>query len=206
MSEISAGRRPGRPRNEQTETRILQTARELILENGVQSFSMDSLAQRSGVSKPTIYRRWSTKEDLIMDAIGFAPDQVEDPDTGDAMKDLQLLLDEMLASLGDRIGGPPETVHRLVATIIDCPRKMARLKENFIEPRRKLCAHMIRRGKQRGQIRKDAEEEALIDLIVGAYLYGLLFRPGNRTNGDWLRQVRELLELGLRKTDKGMPI
>ena len=105
-----------------------------------------------------------------------------------------------LGALTERIGGPADTVHRMVATIIDCPRKIARYKENFIEPRRKLYAQIIRRGKQRGQIREDADEEVLVDLFSGAYFYCLLFTPEKLANGGWLLQVKELLELGLRKS------
>lgn len=201
MNESNAGRRPGRPRNGQTEAKILQAARELIMENGMQSFSMDSLALRSGVSKPTIYRRWPTKEELLTDCFGFASDPREAPDTGDALKDLALLLGGMLASLGERIGASPGSVHRMVAAMVDSPQTLSQYKKNFIEPRRKLYGQIIRRGKQRGQIREDAEEEALIDLVGGAYLYGLLFAPEKLATGAWLEQVMEQLGRGLRKPE-----
>ena len=69
VPEAAASRRPGRPRDARADRAILEAALELAAADGLAGFSVDAVAQRAGVSKATIYRRWSTKEQMVMDAI-----------------------------------------------------------------------------------------------------------------------------------------
>ncbi|MBP1963560.1 TetR/AcrR family transcriptional regulator [Paenibacillus aceris] len=180
---------------------IIQTARELVMEYGVQSFSMDTLALRAGVSKPTIYRRWPTKDDLLSDVLGFAAEQTDIPDTGNTLADIHMLLESMLQSLGTRLGAPSPSLHKMFAGMLDAPQFLAQYKENFIAPRRNAYSEIVKRGKRRGDIREDLDVETLVDLISGAYLYCLLFKPETVASGDWLQQVMRLLEDGVSPRD-----
>ncbi|WP_127530976.1 TetR/AcrR family transcriptional regulator [Paenibacillus kobensis] len=198
MSAHLSNRKPGRPRSQQADEAILNAARELMLEFGAYSFSMDTLAVRAGVSKPTIYRRWETKEALITDAFGFASQQTEVPDTGSALTDLQQLLGSMLAALGERFGIHSSSAHRMLAGMLDQRQFIEQYKDGFIASRRAAYKQIIRRGKQRGEIREDADEETVIDLVSGAYLYCLLFKPETITAADeWLEQVLKLIQSGV---------
>lgn len=197
MSSHIPPRRPGRPRSEQADEAILRAARELILEFGIQSFSMDTLALRAGVSKPTIYRRWGTKEELLTDAIGYASEQTVIPDTGDALLDLRQLLEQMLGSLEERFEGNLASAHKMVAGIVDSHQSLQQYEENFIRPRRRAYQEIIERGKRSGQIREDADEETLIDLVSGSYFYCLLFKPQEMASGQWLERAWRLLEEGI---------
>ncbi|GMK41204.1 TetR family transcriptional regulator [Paenibacillus sp. CCS19] len=197
MSSDIPSRRPGRPRSEQADEAILRAARELMLEYGVQSFSMDTLAQRANVSKPTIYRRWGTKDELLTDAFGYASEQTVVPDTGDALLDLRQLLEQMLASFNSRFEGKSYSAHKMIAGMLDSPQFIAQYEQNFIQPRRKAYQAIILRGKRSGQIREDANEETLVDLVSGSYLYCLLFKPSELASGQWLEQVWRLLEDGI---------
>ncbi|MWC28829.1 TetR/AcrR family transcriptional regulator [Paenibacillus sp. MMS18-CY102] len=195
--DTSRNRKPGRPRKEQTDQIILQAARELMLENGVQSFSMDALALRSGVSKPTIYRRWATKEQLLTDLFGQASHQMAIPDTGHALEDLRMLLTGMLNGVYQNFGAQPQSIRRFIAGIIDSEQLVAQYKKQFIEPRRIAFAEIITRGIKRGELRSDVHVDLLVDLIGGAYLYCLLFRPDTISSGDWLKDVSQLLMQGI---------
>ena len=73
---------------------MLAAALELAGEVGVVKMSMDELAERAGVSKATVYRRWSSKEALILDALRTAINPMQDVDTGALRRDLELYLDE----------------------------------------------------------------------------------------------------------------
>ena len=74
--------RRGRPRNEQSTTAILVATIELVSEVGLAGLTMDAVASRAGVSKATIYRRWSSKETLLLDAWMSCVRRPEAPDTG----------------------------------------------------------------------------------------------------------------------------
>jgi AcrR family transcriptional regulator len=78
--ETAAPPRRGRPRNPTTDTTILRATIELLTEVGVPGTTTDAIVERSGCSKATIYRRWPTRDALIMDAFRIAvrgqPDDV----------------------------------------------------------------------------------------------------------------------------------
>ena len=76
--------RAGRPRSEKARTAILQAATDLLLAHGLAGVSMDTVAERAGVSKATIYRWWRSKELLALDALyeESAASQPRQPDTG----------------------------------------------------------------------------------------------------------------------------
>ncbi|WP_240353176.1 TetR/AcrR family transcriptional regulator [Cohnella algarum] len=59
----------GRPRSREVHERILDAAIASLAETGVEKLSIEAVAQRAGVGKTSIYRRWSRKEDLVADAL-----------------------------------------------------------------------------------------------------------------------------------------
>ena len=87
-------KRRGRPRSEKACTAILEAATELLLEQGLETVSMDEVAERAGVSKATIYRWWPSKQTLALDALYHEWDtaRAEPPDTGSLRADLLALL------------------------------------------------------------------------------------------------------------------
>lgn len=58
----------GRPRSEKTKQAILSAAYDLLLENGFGAVTIEKIAERAGVSKATIYKWWSNKAAVVMDA------------------------------------------------------------------------------------------------------------------------------------------
>ncbi|UUZ89724.1 TetR/AcrR family transcriptional regulator C-terminal ligand-binding domain-containing protein [Paenibacillus sp. P25] len=75
---------------------------------------------------------------------------------------------------------------------------LAQYKQNFIEPRRKAFAQILQKGIQKGQIRDDINEDILVDLVSGAYLYCMLFKPETEDSGAWLQKAFLLIENGIR--------
>jgi len=63
----------GRPRREGADEEILRATRDLLDEEGYAAFNVDVVAERTGIAKTTIYRRWPTKGALVAAAIGTAP-------------------------------------------------------------------------------------------------------------------------------------
>src|SRR5260370_18750172 len=92
-SESEKGRRkPGRPRSAQAQKAIIDATLELLAEEGFQGLSIEAVAARAGVGKTTIYRRWSSKEELVMEAIRQVQIDVPVMDTGNFRNDLAALL------------------------------------------------------------------------------------------------------------------
>lgn len=95
-------RAPGRPRDRQREAAILATVMDLVSEKGFDALSFEEVARRARCSKATLYRRWDTKQEMVVAAIkataasGAAPSPV---DTGSLRGDLLALLERLEASM-----------------------------------------------------------------------------------------------------------
>src|SRR4029453_13365521 len=68
-SDLETQRRPGRPRRRSTDDAITSAALDVLAERGFQGATMEAIAERAGVGRNTIYRRWRSKEELIADAL-----------------------------------------------------------------------------------------------------------------------------------------
>jgi len=84
-----------RPRSTEAHEKVLNAALELFAERGIETTSMDAIAQASGVSKATIYNHWKDKEALLLEAmlmIHGLDREPEDVDSGDVQRDLTTVL------------------------------------------------------------------------------------------------------------------
>lgn len=87
-----APRPPGRARDPAHSGEICRATQELLAEMGYDLVTMDAVAARANVSKPTIYRRWSCKADLIVDSVRRLSQPAETPDLGTVAEDLHAAL------------------------------------------------------------------------------------------------------------------
>jgi AcrR family transcriptional regulator len=98
--EESLRNRGGRPQDRSLDDVIRRTTLQLIEDVGYHRMTMDAIASTAGVGKATIYRRWRSKEDLLVSLIDEAShDLLEVPDTGSLRHDLQIFLASLVAVL-----------------------------------------------------------------------------------------------------------
>lgn len=173
MGEV---RRRGRPRSATVDQTILEATRELLVENGYARLSMEGVAARSGVGKPTLYRRWSSKPVLVADVLHMllatAPGHAVVTDTGDIEHDLRAWLLEFT-----RIATDPETaplVLALTAAAAESPQDAEVLYQHVTGPQHDALIQRLRSAVDAGRLRADADLEAVVDALVGALLYQLL--------------------------------
>ncbi|HET9015894.1 MAG TPA: TetR/AcrR family transcriptional regulator [Thermomicrobiaceae bacterium] len=169
-----AGRRPGRPRSLRAERAILEAASALLVERGFQGMSVEEVAERAGVGKATIYRRWPSKAALVHSAVCGIPDDVVLPDTGSFRGDVLAILAARHARAESHAW---PMVARIVAEAIGNPDVMSAYRDAVVRPRRALGAEVIRRAKARGEIRADADEDVLLDALVGFVIYRVFVSP-----------------------------
>jgi AcrR family transcriptional regulator len=164
-----AAPRRGRPRDAQAGQAILQAAVEILSEVGFNHLSIEAVAARAGVGKPTIYRRWPSKLELVIDAVERLAPQVPTPDTGDPLTDLRQMVPQLIAGL---TSSPVSRAMVALANDAETHAEMARrLGERYLAPRRAIIADIVRRGVEAGQLRADIDVEMAIDLMVGAAVY-----------------------------------
>ena len=163
-------RPPGRPRSAQAHQAILDAAVALFVEEGFEGMSVEAVAARAGTGKTTIYRRWPSKEDLVIDAIAQVLAAPPTTDTGSVREDLVRLGRELHRLMSSSVTGG---VFPRMAGEVATGSRLGRLYgQRVIGPRRAALAVALRRGIERGELPEDADVELAIDLLVG----GLLLR------------------------------
>lgn len=152
--------RLGRPRSEECDRAIETAALELLVEGGVGRITMEGIACRAGVGKATVYRRWGTKEDLIVDAVTrTCPEHVVVPDTGSVRDDMLEVLRSLLARL--QCHGP--VMLAFTAEQGRHPELAETFRRTFLAERRAATREILVRGVERGELAADADIDLLND-------------------------------------------
>ena len=160
--------RPGRPRSTSAHRAILDAAVALFVEEGFEGTSVEAVAARAGVAKTTIYRRWGSKEELLIDAIAERFAEPARPDTGSVRDDLVAGARELQRLMSSSATGA--VFPRMGAEVARRTPLGLLYAEHVIGPRRAIFAEAIRRGLDRGELSESIDVELVIDLLVGSLL------------------------------------
>jgi AcrR family transcriptional regulator len=167
----------GRPRDARADRAILDATLELIAEVGVYEFRTEDVATRAGVGKGAIYRRYRSKDELIMGAVAaLVSEEIAVPDTGSTRADLLALMREAVelyrGSLARRL------MPNLVGAMAQKPALARAVREGFLAGRRAALSQVLRRGVERGDLRPDLDGELALDVLGGPLFYRLLVTGG----------------------------
>lgn len=177
--------RRGRPRSVEVDEKLLEATLELAGECGINGMSMDDVARRAGASKATIYRRWPSKEALVLDAMRHAMQPFDDVDTGTLRGDL----DEYLLELADRMSNGKSS--DVLPHLIEVSVRDAALRESlddYIRYRRRPLTAILRRGRDRGELSADVDIDTLIDVLIGPFTYRRLLSRAP-LDADFVRRL-----------------
>jgi AcrR family transcriptional regulator len=176
-AEEAPARGRGRPRSEKADRAILDAALRMVGQHGVAGTTIEGVAAEAGVGKTTIYRRWPSKNDLILAAISDIVPPGDPPDTGTMAGDMAALADTQRRRLaGSNLSG---IVPRVLAESMGDPALHRDYVERVVEPFRAMLRLFIQRGIDRGELRPDLEVEALVDLLHGIPIYRMLMSRGD---------------------------
>lgn len=166
--------RRGRPRSEQSRQAILRAVSELVLDRDLSEISMDAVAERAGASKATIYRWWTSKELLVLDALRNEWDTAvpEVTDTGSLSGDLRAVIVPWTRELATKPYG--HVIASLIVRAQVDPLFAREYRTHFVGPRRKPARSAFRRAIERGEITRDTDVEAAVDLLYGPFYHRLL--------------------------------
>ena len=164
MSEASATAAVGRPRDPDVTQAILGAVLRLMATDGFAGMSMEAVAREAGVGKPAVYRRFRDKAELVAAAFASVLRPVEPPDRGDTKAEIRELFEAVIPP-------DPEGFIGFVGGIFAEHRRNPEVVEAFraavLLPRREAAIRVIRRGRERGDLRTDIDEHMLLDLIAG---------------------------------------
>lgn len=185
-------RAPGRPRSAKAELAIRDAAVALLTERGVGGFSVEAVAARAQVAKTTIYRRWPTREELIVAAVSSLKGTA-DPAPGESVRGDLL---HVLRQAGQRTesGTWARLMARLMVDEEQYPELVADIWRQSIGPRRAYIQSILRRGVAEHLVRPDADLALLVDMLVSPGIART--RPGRAPLTE--AQVTEVIDIVLR--------
>ena len=182
-NEATSAPRPlGRPRDERADRAILAAALGLMAEHGVRDLRMDDVAERAGVGKATIYRRYRSKDDLVTAAVAGLVSEITVPDTGSTRGDLLGLMRRAVKVYRGSVeaGVMPGLVDAMSRDV-----ELARsVREGFLAGRRAALRAVLERGIDRGDLRADLDLELALDVLGGPLFYRLLITGGPIDEGS----------------------
>ena len=190
--------RRGRPRSETSRNAILRAAGELLLEHGLNSISMDAVAERAGASKATIYRWWTSKELLALDALfgEWEPARPDTHDTGSLAGDLLALIRPWARQLAAKPYG--RVIAALITRAQSDPQFAEEYRARFVQPRRDRARVILARAIERGEIPANADIDVALDLLYGPFYHRLLHGHAPLTD-RFARSVVEYVVAGVER-------
>jgi AcrR family transcriptional regulator len=161
----------GRPRRPGVEQAVFEASLRLLATRDYGEISVETLAERAGVSRTTIYRRWPSKAAVVAAAVSsLYLDRVEVPDTGSLAQDLTILLTETYRVMAD---GDGRVLEKLVRQSSQDP-ELTELVRSILYARRRMYVTILNRAIARGEMPPEADQELLLDLLLGPLWFRLL--------------------------------
>jgi AcrR family transcriptional regulator len=185
----------GRRRSERSHEAILAATQELLVERGYRELTIEGIAARAGVGKQTIYRWWPSKAALVLEAYLVGQKAVPPPQEHTTTpEDIRGLLGWLIAVLAEPTGG--HVVAGLVGDLQHDPVLAEGFHRNVVPARREAMLAALERGRQRGEIRADADLELAVDVLHGAVFYRLLL-SGEPLDAPFAESLVEQVLTGL---------
>jgi AcrR family transcriptional regulator len=168
----AAVRPPGRPRSAIADKAIREAAVDLFAERGFEGFSVEDVADRAGVSKATVYRRYPSKVDLVVEAGScLATDEVRFPDTGNLRDDVRGLARSLVEKFRNSPAG------RVMPAMTFERRRNPELDDRFrtfLADRKARTRDVLRRGIERGELPPDTDVAVMGSMLVGPIFHRLM--------------------------------
>ncbi|MCX4960202.1 TetR/AcrR family transcriptional regulator [Streptomyces virginiae] len=169
--EPATTRRRTGGRSARVRTQVLQSVGALLLEAGYDGLTVDAVAERAGVHRTTVYRRWRDVGHLLADVLDSASDDTwSPPDTGSLEDDLTALNQEVYEALA---GGAPNLTTALIAAGFRSSEAATAL-SRFWEDRYTRCAVVVTRAADRGELPGPVDSRALLVAATAPLYHELL--------------------------------
>jgi AcrR family transcriptional regulator len=175
--------KPGRKRDHTRDPEILAAALEVLAETGYDGMTVDMVAARAKAGKATLYRRWPSKAELVIDAVVClkrgSVDYDQLPDTGTLRGDLIAMIKPHSIEDGEH---KLKIMAGLVSMLSRNPELADAANRAIVEPRAAINRILMRRAAERGEISRDCDIEtlSLVSPSMAAYRVLILQKPVDR--------------------------
>lgn len=200
QSRTPAGR-TGRPRSAAADAAILAATRDALVELGWSKLTLGDVANRAGVAKTTLYRRWAGKNELVVDAVAELFDELRLPDRGSLAADIEGVVLQFAAILAR-----PEARSGLMAVVAESTRDGAlreRIRDSIVERQKRLVVEGRARAEHRGELPPSPNPteaartmDLIFDMVAGAVVHRTLV-SAEPADEEWVRSFTRILLTGL---------
>jgi AcrR family transcriptional regulator len=187
----NAGARVGRPRDPLIDAAVLEATLAVLNESGYGRLTIDEVARRAGTTKPAIYRRWPTRQHLVLAALGMRLGGAHAPDTGCTLCDVNECL-KVFVNAFRRI--TPEVLGPLLADCTNDPELQRAFMTTLFDPPRAAVKQTLNRAYERGDLRERVDRDLIVDLLGSLVYYRALFRHASTSNKEIERAVEALMQ------------
>jgi AcrR family transcriptional regulator len=185
------GRRAGRPRDPEIDVAVLRATLALLDESGYARLTLEEVARHAGTTKPAIYRRWPSRQQLVLAALGSRLGEARAPDTGCTLCDLDECLKVFVAAFRRM---PPDVLGPVFADCAGNPQLRAAFMTALFDPPRAAVRETLDRAHARGDLRDDVDRDLVLDLIGSLVHYRALFGHAPTSDVEIERAVEVLLQ------------
>ena len=178
--------RPGRPRQADLDQRLESAVLALLHDGGPSVVTVEAVANKAGVAKTSIYRRYANRRELLTAALHNAIGAPQLPAEGTVRDKVRFSLRQAWRQMADVLGPGG-----LAAIVGDSDPEFTELFRAALRPYDEMLVARIREDVAAGLLRPDVDPDGLVSLLLGAYL-GELVRHG-RVDDDWLDRSLEMI-------------
>ena len=198
MSHVD-GVSSGRPRDPNVDAAILDTALRLFVEGGLGAVSFEQIAKQSGVSRAAIYRRWTSKEDLLAHSLSRLRALAEAPFADWTARPMSEVMEWFIENVPRQMLNPfYRNLSRSMLALGDSSELKSAYCKMVLQPRRDAFSAMIRAARAAGELQDGADPDLIQDMLSGALLHQVLIEPAGASEADLREYVVRLLKgLGL---------
>lgn len=181
--------RGGRPRDPGNDVSILQAALDLLIERGADGASIEAIAQRAGVAKMTVYRRWQSKDELLAAALEHA--RGADANPPEAPRSLE----EHVESVAQQLSNARfrALMARVIGAAVDHPNLVNTYTQRYLQPRLAILGEAARSAIASSQLPPTTDPTVIEDVFFSAIGFALVH--GDDTTPEHVtRRLHNLLD------------
>jgi AcrR family transcriptional regulator len=175
----------GRPRDPSRDEAIIDAAIDVLVRDGYDRLSMEGVATAAGVGKATVYRRWNSKAELVIDAMATLKPAIASIDTGTLDGDIDLMI---VTSCSPRTQRLMQVMVSVCSALPREPDLLEAFKTRFTEPRIALITELLERARGRGELGTDIDIAIAASLVPSLMLQRALM-TGQPASREYAEQV-----------------
>jgi AcrR family transcriptional regulator len=168
-----------------------------LADGGYDNVTIESVAARAQTGKASIYRRWPTKQDLVLDSLG---DLLSGPllgavemqlDDKISTRDALLTLVRRITKLMTGMGG--DAMRSIMAESLRNEAFCGTFECDFFDPRKQVLLGLLERGVRRGEVRPEAVSALVPEMLAGTLIHRVVLRRRPISDAELVELVDEFV-------------